>query len=46
MEEKQCNFLSKQGEYYMCLFEFKPIGNAKRCETCKYHTERKDKGNE
>ncbi len=41
MEEKQCKYLSKQGEYYICLFDFQPIGEAKRCKKCKYHTERK-----
>lgn len=42
MEEKKCKYLNVMyGEgRYLCMWELKSIGNAKRCETCKYHTER------
>ncbi len=46
MEEKQCKYLSKQAHHYICLFDFEPIGNARRCKECKYHTERENKENE
>ena len=42
MSEKKCKYLNTQYGIgrYLCLWELKPIGDTKPCETCKYNTEK------